>query len=94
MMDLNWGLLLQLLVNGVIVGTLYGVVAMCFVLIYKATQVVNNEDKRRLNLYRKLGKQDYDQPSLYHLVMNMSRLSIDKAVDLACELIKGHQKVE
>lgn len=60
----------------------------------KATQVVNNEDKRRLNLYRKLGKQDYDRPSLYHLVMNMSRLSIDKAVDLACELIKGHQKVE
>jgi branched-chain amino acid transport system permease protein len=34
-------LLVQLLVNGVIVGTLYGVVAMCFVLIYKSTQVVN-----------------------------------------------------
>ena len=38
---MNWELLLQLLVNGVIVGTLYGVVAMCFVLIYKSTQVVN-----------------------------------------------------
>lgn len=34
-------LLLQFVVNGLIVGTLYGVVAMCFVLIYKATQVVN-----------------------------------------------------
>lgn len=34
-------LLLQLVVNGLIVGTLYGVVAMCFVLIYKSTQVVN-----------------------------------------------------
>ena len=34
-------LLFQLLVNGLIVGALYGVVAMCFVLIYKATQVVN-----------------------------------------------------
>ena len=34
-------LLFQLLVNGIIVGTLYGVVAMCFVLIYKSTQVVN-----------------------------------------------------
>lgn len=34
-------LLVQLLVNGLIVGTLYGVVAMCFVLIYKSTQVVN-----------------------------------------------------
>jgi branched-chain amino acid transport system permease protein len=38
---MNWPLFLQLLVNGVIVGTLYGVVAMCFVLIYKASQVVN-----------------------------------------------------
>ena len=34
-------LLLQLLVNGVIVGALYGVVAMSFVLIYKASRVVN-----------------------------------------------------
>ncbi|MCB9947398.1 MAG: branched-chain amino acid ABC transporter permease [Rhodospirillaceae bacterium] len=33
--------LLQLLVNGVIVGMLYGVVGMAFVLIYKASQVVN-----------------------------------------------------
>ena len=38
---MNWTLLLQLLINGVIVGMLYGVVAMCFVLIYKSTQVVN-----------------------------------------------------
>jgi len=34
-------LLLQLVVNGLIVGCLYGVVALCFVLIYKASQVVN-----------------------------------------------------
>ncbi len=38
---MDWHLLLLFLVNGVIVGTLYGVVAMCFVLIYKSTQVVN-----------------------------------------------------
>jgi branched-chain amino acid transport system permease protein len=38
---MNTDLLLQLLVNGVIIGTLYGVVAMCFVLIYKSTQIVN-----------------------------------------------------
>ncbi len=38
---MEWGLLLQLLVNGLIVGALYGVVAMSFVLIYKASQVVN-----------------------------------------------------
>lgn len=38
---MNVELLGQLLINGVIVGMLYGVVAMCFVLIYKSTQVVN-----------------------------------------------------
>ena len=38
---MNWELLLQLTVNGLIVGLLYGVIAMCFVLIYKSTQVVN-----------------------------------------------------
>ncbi|MBL4646318.1 MAG: branched-chain amino acid ABC transporter permease [Hyphomicrobiales bacterium] len=38
---MNWSLLVQLLANGVIVGMLYGVIAMCFVMIYKSTQVVN-----------------------------------------------------
>ncbi|MCS6855106.1 MAG: branched-chain amino acid ABC transporter permease [Elioraea sp.] len=38
---MQWDLLLQLALNGLIVGTLYGVVAMSFVLIYKASQVVN-----------------------------------------------------
>lgn len=40
-MDINLTFFSQLLINGLIVGALYGVVAMCFVLIYKATQVVN-----------------------------------------------------
>ncbi|MGK2907595.1 MAG: branched-chain amino acid ABC transporter permease, partial [Desulfuromonadales bacterium] len=38
---MNVELLTQMIVNGLIVGTLYGVVAMCFVLIYKSTRVVN-----------------------------------------------------
>ncbi len=38
---MNADLLFQLLLNGLIVGSLYGVVAMSFVLIYKASQVVN-----------------------------------------------------
>lgn len=38
---MNWQLLLHLLINGLILGTLYGVVAMCFTLIYKASQIVN-----------------------------------------------------
>ncbi|MCP5368683.1 MAG: branched-chain amino acid ABC transporter permease [Hyphomicrobiales bacterium] len=38
---MNYELLFQLVVNGIIIGTLYGVVAMCFTLIYKSTQIVN-----------------------------------------------------
>ena len=40
-MDINYSFLFQLVLNGLIIGALYGVVAMCFVLIYKSTQVVN-----------------------------------------------------
>lgn len=38
---MNFELLLHLVINGLIIGTLYGVVGMCFVLIYKASQIVN-----------------------------------------------------
>lgn len=34
-------LLLQFAINGLIIGTLYGMVAMCFVLVYKASRAVN-----------------------------------------------------
>ncbi len=53
----------------------------------RATQTVKNEDKRRLNLYKKLDKTDYDNPDLYHLVLNMSRLSHDKALELISNLL-------
>lgn len=53
----------------------------------RATQIVNNEDKRRINLYRKLGKTDYDHPSLYHLVLNTSRINLQTALKLVCKLV-------
>ena len=53
----------------------------------RAVHVVKNEDKRRLNLYKKLGKSDYDNPDLYHLVLNRSRISLDKASELICNLL-------
>jgi cytidylate kinase len=52
----------------------------------RAEQVVDAEDKRRTNLYRKFNKTDYDHPSHYHLTLNMSKLSIDKASDIVCRL--------
>lgn len=55
----------------------------------KARQVVTAEDKRRANLYSKLGKKDYDNPELYHLVLNMSRINLDAAFNLVCNLVRG-----
>ncbi|MFZ3047781.1 MAG: cytidylate kinase-like family protein [Desulfatirhabdiaceae bacterium] len=54
----------------------------------QALQIVNRQDKRRVNLYRKFGKEDYDQPDLYHIVLNMSKLSLEKACDLVQALIE------
>lgn len=53
----------------------------------KALQVVNRREKRRVSLYRKFGKKDYDQPHLYDLVLNTSRMNMLKALNLVCELI-------
>jgi len=53
----------------------------------KATQVINNEDKRRLNLYSKIHKKDYDHPGLYHLVLNMNRLDLNMAENLVCQMM-------
>jgi cytidylate kinase len=53
-----------------------------------AEKVVQNEDRRRANLYRRLGKADYEDPSLYHLVLNMGKFSLQTAVELIVKLIQ------
>ena len=55
----------------------------------QALQSVNREEKRRVNLYRKFGKENYDQPDLYHLVLNMSKLELEDACDLVCDLVSN-----
>jgi cytidylate kinase len=54
----------------------------------RATQIVKSEEKRRMNLYRRIGKQDYDQPDLYHLVINMARVDLEEAIQLILHLVK------
>lgn len=53
----------------------------------RALRVVKSEDKRRRALYQKLGKTDYDDPFLYHLVLNMSRISLQEAKKMVCNLV-------
>lgn len=54
----------------------------------KAAQVVTAEDKRRLSLYHKLGKTDYDDPMLYHLVLNMGKYSLEQAVKSIVDFVR------
>ena len=54
----------------------------------RATQIVKSEEKRRMNLYRKIGKQDYDQPELYHMVINMARVDLEEAIQLILHLVQ------
>ncbi len=54
----------------------------------RAELIVERQEKRRLNLYRKLGKKDPDLPSLYHLVLNTSKLSLENAYRHICMLVQ------
>ncbi len=55
----------------------------------RAARVVRAEDKRRKALYQKLGKTDYDDPFLYHLVLNMSKISLEEAKKMVCSLVQS-----
>ena len=53
----------------------------------QAVLAVAMEDKRRVNLYRKFGKVDYNQTDHYHLVLNMRNLNMSDACDMLCTLL-------
>jgi len=49
-----------------------------------AAQLVSSEDRRLASLYRRLGKEDYNNPELYHLVLNMGKLDLQTAMNIVC----------
>ena len=55
----------------------------------EAAKVIRSEDKRRKALYQKLGKTDYDDPFLYHLVLNMGRVSLEEAANMVCSRVQS-----
>jgi len=55
----------------------------------RARQVVDRQEKRRANLYRKFGQEAYEDPDLYHLILNTSKLSLEAASEHICMLIKN-----
>jgi len=52
----------------------------------KAERTVTNEDRRRTNLYKRLGKADYESTMLYHVVLNMGRTDLEAAKAMVCRL--------
>ena len=55
----------------------------------KASKAVKQGDTRRYNLFKKFGRADYDQPYLYHIVLNMSRLSLEQALRKVVVLVQN-----
>jgi len=53
----------------------------------RAESVVRAEDRRRLSLYRRIGKEDFDNPDLYHLVLNMSRMTLEDAEKIVLGMV-------
>ena len=53
-----------------------------------ARDFVLREDKRRALFYKRLGKENYEDPRLYHVVINMSKVGLKKAEDMVVDLVK------
>ena len=57
----------------------------------KAERMIESEDSRRVNLYRRLGKSDFESPLLYHMVLNMGKLEIETARDMVCNIVAARE---
>ncbi|MDX9787039.1 MAG: cytidylate kinase-like family protein [Desulfobacterales bacterium] len=54
-----------------------------------AADAVNRQSKRRMKLLKLFHHEDYDQPYYYDLVLNLSKLSMDQAVNLVIRLVEA-----
>jgi len=53
----------------------------------QAVRVITSNEKKRSNLFRKFGKEGYDNHVHYDMVINTSELSIEKAANMICKLV-------
>jgi cytidylate kinase len=54
----------------------------------QAREAVIKQGKRRLKLMKLFHHEDYDLPLHYDLVLNMSKMKMDRAVELVCALVE------
>ena len=52
-----------------------------------ARTAVAKQGKRRMKLMKLFHAEDYDQPLHYDLILNMSKMTLDQAVEMVCELV-------
>lgn len=60
----------------------------------QARRSIDLDDRRRINLYHKFNKSDYDRPEHYHLVLNMSKLDLESACAILLALIEQYTKTK
>jgi cytidylate kinase len=53
----------------------------------RAKKAIQQGQIRRHNLYKKLHRRNYNDPDFYHLVLNMSKLSLEKALAIVITLV-------
>lgn len=58
-----------------------------------ASKIVEKMDHRRNNLFRYYGKDDYDDPYMYDLSLNMSRIDMDTATGIVLKLLSSRQMI-
>lgn len=52
----------------------------------RARQIVSRGDRRRNNFYKKIGHKDFDDASLYTVVLNMAHVTLQQAEDVIVRL--------
>lgn len=55
----------------------------------KALKAITNGNKCRAKLYSRLNETNYNSSQLYHMVLNMSKVTIEQAVNQICTLVQN-----
>ena len=53
----------------------------------QASMIVERMNKRRGNFFQYFGVKDFNSPVLYHMILNMSKITMDKAAEIVLALL-------
>ena len=58
----------------------------------KSLKELNEEDNKRANYYKYYTKQNWGDPKNYDMIINTSKVSLDKAADIIISYVKSNKK--